>query len=236
MKRGKSQEESFSLILEGNFAPIKKISDQRQGLAFNENDREEFLLSYLRQGSKKAASLLLSCHYTFSLKTLSDKDVSLLLSLLSPEAKAAQNYAKELLKSPRSECVKVSAASIFKTTPAQTAPKTAPGAISKAYSSQTLLKTAPETICKTITPQPRTEKPIAMKPGPRPAIGELRPLFRDQPQKAPPAFIHIVERGETLPQLARKYNLPVEYLMKVNNLRDQTIKPGKSIKILPLPR
>lgn len=66
---------------------------------------------------------------------------------------------------------------------------------------------------------------------PRPSEGNLRPLFRELPPAAPAPSTHIIQPGESLWLIARKYNVSIELLMEVNHLRSATIHPGKTLKI-----
>ncbi|WP_457641004.1 transglycosylase SLT domain-containing protein [Persephonella sp.] len=44
-------------------------------------------------------------------------------------------------------------------------------------------------------------------------------------------IIHRVKKGETLYRISKKYNVPVEEIMKVNKIKDETIKAGQILKI-----
>ena len=66
---------------------------------------------------------------------------------------------------------------------------------------------------------------------PRPGEGELRPVFRESPPAAPAPSTHIVQPGESLWLIARKYNISIELLMEVNRLQSTVIQSGKVLKI-----
>lgn len=66
---------------------------------------------------------------------------------------------------------------------------------------------------------------------PRPSEGNLRPVFRESPPAAPAPSTHIVQPGESLWLIARKYSVPLELLMEVNHLQSTVIQPGKTLKI-----
>lgn len=66
---------------------------------------------------------------------------------------------------------------------------------------------------------------------PRPAEGQLRPVFRDSPPAAPAPSTHIIQPGESLWLIARKYQVSIELLMEVNHLQSTVIQPGKTLKI-----
>ncbi len=66
---------------------------------------------------------------------------------------------------------------------------------------------------------------------PRPSIGELRPAFRESPPAAPNPSTHLVQPGESLWIIAKKYNVSIEHLMEVNHLQSTVIQSGKTLKI-----
>ena len=75
-------------------------------------------------------------------------------------------------------------------------------------------------------PAPVTAPPMAQNAGgPAPAVAAAAPAPADQ------YIMHEVLFGEDLNEVARKYAVPVEKLMSVNNLTDPSIKPGMVLKI-----
>jgi len=67
----------------------------------------------------------------------------------------------------------------------------------------------------------------------KPGLKELRPLFRQQHPAAPDPRTHIIQPGESLWLISKKYQVPMEVLMQTNHLQSETIQPGKSLKIPP---
>lgn len=65
----------------------------------------------------------------------------------------------------------------------------------------------------------------------KPGLKELRPVFREQPPAAPPPSLHIIQPGESLWGIAKKYGIPIEVLMEQNHLQSTLIQPGKTLKI-----
>lgn len=68
----------------------------------------------------------------------------------------------------------------------------------------------------------------------KPGQKDLRPLFRQAPPAAPSPAVHIVQEGESLWLISRKYQISIDVLMQANQLSSSVIRPGKSLKI-PLP-
>ncbi|MCH9609661.1 MAG: hypothetical protein S4CHLAM45_00500 [Chlamydiales bacterium] len=65
----------------------------------------------------------------------------------------------------------------------------------------------------------------------RPGEGVLRPQWRERHPKALPNDTHVIQPGESLWTISRKYRVSIEDLMKVNNLHSTTLQPGRLLKI-----
>jgi len=65
-----------------------------------------------------------------------------------------------------------------------------------------------------------TPKTIHYKPNPSPV-----------PQPTPQSVYHTVQEGETIMQVAQKYNITVRDLVKLNKLSTMTITPGMRLKV-----
>lgn len=95
-----------------------------------------------------------------------------------------------------------------------------------------------ESFLQAIAHSPRSDRvknqAIAGRFIPRPGIGELRPLFREEPPRSPQPRLHIVQPGESLWQIAKKYQISLEELMVVNHLQSTVIRSGMTFTI-PLP-
>ncbi|MCP5469087.1 MAG: LysM peptidoglycan-binding domain-containing protein [Chlamydiales bacterium] len=59
----------------------------------------------------------------------------------------------------------------------------------------------------------------------------LRPVFRQQVPITQTQQTHIVQPGESLWLIAKKYHVTIEKIMVTNNLRSTTLQPGKMLKI-----
>lgn len=73
------------------------------------------------------------------------------------------------------------------------------------------------------TPPPKVDA-AATKPAPPPAKME----------KDPKARVHVVQKGDTLYGISRKYGIPADQLLKLNNLGPKdSIKPGQQLVLGP---
>lgn len=78
-------------------------------------------------------------------------------------------------------------------------------------------------------------KEVAQIRPPRASVGELRPKFRDKPPSSPSPSQHVIQNGETLFTIARKYHVSMQELKRINQLPSTSITPGKTLKIPPSP-
>lgn len=69
---------------------------------------------------------------------------------------------------------------------------------------------------------------------PRVGTGQLRPVFRETPLPSPSPQMHVVQPGESLWIIAKKYQVKVDDLMRVNQLQTSQLQVGKVLKI-PIP-
>lgn len=63
---------------------------------------------------------------------------------------------------------------------------------------------------------------------------KLRPIFRQQVPITQTQRTHIVQPGESLWLISKKYQVSIEKIMVTNNLRSTTLQPGEMLKI-PFP-
>lgn len=64
-----------------------------------------------------------------------------------------------------------------------------------------------------------------------PTIGTLRPAFRARPPAALSPASHIVQPGDSLWSIAKKYNLTVDELTRLNKLTSSNLQTGKILKV-----
>lgn len=67
----------------------------------------------------------------------------------------------------------------------------------------------------------------------KPGLKELRPQFRQKPAASLDPNTHIIQPGESLWLIARKYHVSAERLIELNHLQNTNLKPGRSLKIPP---
>lgn len=57
-------------------------------------------------------------------------------------------------------------------------------------------------------------------------------FYREQKTETRDYIVHIVEKGDTLYSISRKYFIPIEHISEVNNLRNTTLSVGQELKII----
>jgi LysM repeat protein len=78
----------------------------------------------------------------------------------------------------------------------------------------------------------RTEEPSAVRERPETVTGEGEPVSSDEGIPPAEGLTHVVERGDTLYSLGRRYGVPWETLMTYNNLHDPTnLNVGQTLRI-----
>lgn len=163
--------------------------------------RKDLLLLYLQKGSSVAAQLLLKHDLLYAVKKLDNEKISLLLSHLREKTEDAEFFCLELLKSSRSDQIHQACASLLC--------KWSHQKLSELYNHQ-------ETLDRFIPQSKET-------------VEELRPLSSVIWDNKP--HVHIVNDGENLWKIARKYHIELDELIRVNHLKDDRIHSGDEIII-----
>jgi hypothetical protein len=189
----------LSLALESGWESLEAYYQrQKEGVDFNAQTRQAFLMNAISNGSKTAAYLLITIDGSFAQKNLDDDQLVKTLTLLTVKTQEALHFAQVAASSPRSDAVREAARERLS--------------------------------FYTGGPPDDFAGHFVEKPG----LKELRPVFRQRPPAAPDPRTHIIQPGESLWIISKKYQVPMEVLMEENHLQSTIIQPGKSLKI-PLP-
>lgn len=198
----------LSLLMEGNWNILERFSlEQKKIQDLSSGKRVAFLLEYLHLRSKVAARLLLETDFLFVCKRLDDPHALLLLELLPEHTSLSEKYAKVLLISPRSDGVWKKAAHALYT-----------------FAGESPLDPfSRESVLTRFIPQALTHGVnLPQKPTPAP----LKPALAPGKKK-----IHVVREGESLWKIAKKYQVTVEAIIRLNHLESDKLKPGKELYI-----
>lgn len=197
-----------SLIAEGDYLSLSALCERiRKKVEPVAELRQRFLLPLIQNGSKLAAETLLRTDYEFSLKRLSDSTVEKIVAVLEASDPESLRYLTSIAASPRSDAIKNQAI--------------------KKYEFLAGKKWEPLVSRSTPAPKPLPVQPkIAAfkpeKPVPKPLIAQAKPV-KDS--------LYIVQDGDTLWKIAKKYKISADRLRAYNRLKSDSLKPGTPLKI-----
>lgn len=197
-----SREELLKMLSEGDFALLSTFAEQQRVTQdFSPARRQSFLLSYIERGSKSASYAMLKTDADFAAKKLDDAHAMTMLKLLSKKSPEAVKFTEDLLASPRSDDVLKLAAR-------------------RLYTYDGKLKPTKKEERVAITRF--VQHPIAVVRAPTPQIVK----------KAASQYLsYIIQEGDNLWKIARKHKVDVEKLKKLNQLKSDNLKVGKTLKI-----
>lgn len=203
------QERIASLFLQSDYASflslVERVRKQAESLP---EVRQRLLISSLQSGVKPASQLLLQTDYEFALKRLSDPSVEQLLLGLEKADPVVVRYLSAIASSPRSDKVKALAA--------------------EKYELLTEKKWEPLVSREQVTPK---SLPIAPKPKPAPLKQIVAPTIKPVAAVKPKESLYIVQEGDSLWKIAKRYKLSVDRLRAYNMLKSDALKPGSALKI-----
>jgi hypothetical protein len=192
----------LEVVLEGTWEGLKQWTEQQRQL----NDvsparRQKFLLDYLQLGSSAAAALLLEIDKDFAIKKLDDNQVMQLLQLLTRRSQENELFALAMLTSPRGTGVWQQASLRLYEYAGEPLPPD--------WNHYTSLKRfAPHLIKESSIP---------------------RPLPKVNP--APSCRLYVVQEGDSLWKISRRFGVAIEVLKEYNQLQSTALKAGKVLKI-----
>lgn len=222
--------EIVNFLLEGDWPMLAQFYEQQRLYGdLSDSRRQNILLDYIQKGSATAAILLLKLHSNFALKKLEDQQVLSLMTLLTQKSIENESFAKALLTSPRSDAVLQMAARRLYEFAGEKAPDN-PNLAS------VLMRFAPEA---TQYPPKDNEK--------SPAVSKIKNLEKSHryisavPQKPTKLSIaststksdrlYIVQEGDTLWKLSKRFNVDIEVLKSYNKLTSNTLTPNSALRI-----
>ncbi|NNM43508.1 MAG: LysM peptidoglycan-binding domain-containing protein [Chlamydiae bacterium] len=193
------------------------FEQQKEAQDFSVSRRRFFLLDFLKKRSKIAAMLLIQTDREFAEKKLDDEDVMTLLDLTQEKSVEAEKFAKDLLISARSDMVWKKAAKKLYDFCGEP--------IQEPYDHRLALqKFIPEEALSKIETLPEKIVLAASPPAPIPAPEKTA-------KKTVKKKVHVIQQGDSLWKIAKKYKVSVEALMKINHLESEKLRVGKELEI-----
>jgi hypothetical protein len=204
-----TREQIIDLICDGDWKILPEFTEQQRASLDLSPDRRRFLLlEYVNHYSKLAAKILLDSDPDFVSKRLDDAQILTILDLYPDKGPNLENFAKELLASPRTDTVRKHAASILFSLAGEPFP------IPYNY------EFALQRFLPQLAPKSIEEAPPAM----------IAPTKAPIPAKSQKKW-HTVEPGDSLWKIARKYHVGVEEIMRLNQMETEKLRPGKRLEI-----
>ena len=202
--------ELLKVLYDGDWQTLAAFSSQQRTLQdLSPARRQWFLVNYVEHGSQAAAYLLLKSDGDFATRKLDDKHILTLLRLLSVKTPEAQQFALAQLTSPRSNAVWALAAHRLYLYAGEEPPDK--------FQHQAAL----ERFVQKKTPAMLTKKRVQV----------VKRIPKTQSIKALDSKVYIVQEGDSLWKISRKFKVDINKLRKTNNLQSDKLKVGSSLKI-----
>jgi LysM repeat protein len=196
------------MLKEGSWSLLERFADKLRVLqSYDVETYRECLVAYTMEGSSKIAADLLWRHeMDYVLKRFDDEQILTFLQIHKDQKEKAQFIAKEILVSLRSDTIRQKAAEILYTS--------IEGALPSSYDYQTILHRF----------SPEKPEEVALI---TPSVAVSPPEEKLSPKKT----VHLVQEGESLWKISRKYKVSVESIMKLNRLESDRLRSGKELQI-----
>lgn len=247
--------ELLGVIRQGNWPMLSKFYEQqRLTQDLSPARRQAFLLEYMEKDSKNAAYLMLKTDGAYAVRKLDDNHILLMLNLLPNKTQHAEQFALALLTSPRSDSVWRRASSRLYEYHGEPVPEKfqhhaalarfLPNSVQHLSRPVEAAQTPPPV--PTSAPQqhvlPMVVAPPKAKPVPVQQVAASKPQANTPqrkisialPAKAPVTRrerVHIVQDGENLWKISRRYNVDVEKIRSYNRIEGNKLKPGTTLRI-----
>ncbi len=221
--------EIVTMLLEGDWQMLFNFAKQQRLYGdISDTRRQHILLEYIAKNSPSAAALLLKMDAPFATKKLDDQHVLSILTLLTEKTKESEKFALDLLTSPRSDAVwKMAATRLY-----SYAGEEIPGNLHYQLALQRFAPAAADSKIKILEKSPvivmtEKNKNILQKPPEKPLTA-----LKIVPKKAQQSDrLYIVQEGDTLWKVSRKFNIDIAYLRRYNKLTSDTLKPNSAIRV-----
>jgi hypothetical protein len=197
------------LLAQGDWNLLQTFTEeQRRAQDLTIEKRRQLLLEYLSRRSSIAARVFLEADFEFTSKRMSDAHILALFDLTPPTSPFLIAFAKELIVSPRCDAIWKRAANLLYTCAGEPAPEPYNHLVTiQRFAPHFLPEQAP-------APVPKTDiEPIAIA------------------KTASKRRVHVVSQGESLWKIARKYQVSVESIKKLNKLETDRVRTGKRLEI-----
>ena len=239
------KEELLSVVLEGDWSQLAHFVEQQKAAQdLTPARRYGFLLDYIQKSSKAAAKLMLKIDGTFAARKFDDSQVLQLLSLLDDKSPEGEQFALFMLTSPRSDAVHKMAATRLYQYAREPVPENYrhEAALARFAPTHKVVQPAAPVSAKpspvVSSPPPPRPQPKIAKPAPAPKKLQLPkpsvPIVTQRKIATPPApkaRYYVVQEGDSLWKISRRFNVDMEVIRAFNQLDSDSLRPGRTLKI-----
>lgn len=222
------KKEIVSILLEGDWQMLFNFAKQQRLYGdISDARRQHILLEYIAKGSPSAAVLLLKTDAPFATKKLDDQHVLRILALLTEKTEESEKFALALLTSPRSDAVWKMAATRLYGFAGEDLPSNLQYQLALSRFAQTTTNAKPISIEKApVAVVKVANKSTLEKPVERPEETVKTAAKKNQPDR-----LYIVQEGDTLWKVSRKFNIDVALLRRYNKLTSDILKPNSALRV-----
>lgn len=198
------------MLGQGSWTTLNNFTEEeRRAQDLSPEKCRQFLVRYIEGRSPLAARILLEIDLEYVSKRLGDMQLLTLFDLVPMNVSNMAPLAKELIVSPRCDAIWKRAASLLYTLASEPVPEP--------YDHlRTLHRFAAHAL-----------PPLPMPPPPRP----FTPISSSETKPVKGERVHIIQVGDSLWKIAKKYKVTVEALKRHNHLESEKLRVGKQLKI-----
>ena len=213
----------IALISEGEWEPLAGFcEEQRLSGDFSPEKRRSFLLSYFQKySSKTAASLLIKFDLDYVTKRLDDTSLLQFLDLIAEKKEPLVKVARELLISPRGDELRKRAAHLLYSFASEPFPEVYDHLVA-------VEKFCPEAMPKPVLPENImiVEAKVALE-----AVASETTKALKTPAPASKTRVHVIQEGDSLWKISRKYKVSIEEIKRLNNMDTEKLRAGRKLQI-----
>jgi LysM repeat protein len=232
------RDELLTMLKEGTWEMLSQFTEQqRSSQDLSPARRQRLLLDYIDKGSRTAAVMLLKTDPVVAAKKLDDHHIVVMLEMLQDKKPEVKTFALELLLSPRSDVVRKAAAQKLYNMAGEPFPQNYSHTAALAHFAPHRLAEVPKktevapTKIATLPKQQDKPKAVIVKNTPKSTPNKVLIASKPPASTKSKEKIYIVQTGDTLWKISKKFNVEVGVIKAYNRLQTNDLKPGATLRI-----